>query len=195
MTNTPPPFDPNTNPKAAAKAAKAYAKATRPWFKKKRFIIPIALVALAVISPALGGEDDETAAQESKSDTSAASTPAAQEQKPAADKKKAPAPKPKWKTVAKISGSADKQSDTIKLTGGKVRVVYDFKDTSGMDMIVGAIYVLDEGTDLMEEGGFPEVTVSESGKGETILRKGSGEYYVKVTAANAEYTVTLQEMK
>lgn len=35
--------------KAQAKAAKAYAKATRPWFKKKRFIVPIAgLVIFAV---------------------------------------------------------------------------------------------------------------------------------------------------
>ncbi len=34
------------DPRAAAAAAKAYAKATRPWFKKKRFIIPIAIVVL-----------------------------------------------------------------------------------------------------------------------------------------------------
>jgi hypothetical protein len=59
MSNTPPPFtDPSMNPKAAAKAAKAYAKATRPWYQKKRFIIPLAFVALAVIGSALGGGED-----------------------------------------------------------------------------------------------------------------------------------------
>ena len=38
--------------KADSQAAKAKAKALRPWFQKKRFIIPIALVALIGISVA-----------------------------------------------------------------------------------------------------------------------------------------------
>jgi hypothetical protein len=46
-----------TNPKAAAKAAKAYAKASRPWYKKKRFIVPIAAVALVVAISATSGGD------------------------------------------------------------------------------------------------------------------------------------------
>lgn len=90
MTNTPPPFDPNTNPKAAAKAAKAYAKATRPWFKKKRFIIPIALVALAVIVPAMGGEDtkpaDDTAAVSEQNADTKSDASKTKKAKPAVDK-------------------------------------------------------------------------------------------------------------
>ena len=43
--------------RADAKAEKAYTKATRPWYKKKRFIIPIALVVLIVIGSAIGGGD------------------------------------------------------------------------------------------------------------------------------------------
>lgn len=39
-TTTPPPGEAHRNAKAEAKAAKAYAKATRPWYKKKRFILP-----------------------------------------------------------------------------------------------------------------------------------------------------------
>jgi hypothetical protein len=45
--------------KAAAKAAKAYAKAQRPWYKKKRFIAPagvVAVIAAIAISTA-GGSD------------------------------------------------------------------------------------------------------------------------------------------
>lgn len=38
--------------KANAKAEKARAKALRPWFKKKRFILPLAIVAIAIISSA-----------------------------------------------------------------------------------------------------------------------------------------------
>jgi hypothetical protein len=45
-----------------AQAAKAEAKANRPWFKKKRFIIPIAIVALIIIgSAARGGNSSDTA--------------------------------------------------------------------------------------------------------------------------------------
>lgn len=44
---------------AEAKAAKARAKAMRPWWKKKRFILPLGLVALiAVIAIASSGGDD-----------------------------------------------------------------------------------------------------------------------------------------
>ena len=44
--------------RADAKAEKAYAKASRPWYKKKRFIIPIALVVLIGIVAAVGGETE-----------------------------------------------------------------------------------------------------------------------------------------
>lgn len=56
-TPTPAGFDPETNPKAAAKAAKAYAKATRPWFKKKRWWL-VGLIAIIVIASVAGGGGD-----------------------------------------------------------------------------------------------------------------------------------------
>jgi hypothetical protein len=60
-TPTPPPParpDFGDDPKATAAAAKAYAKAQRPWYKKKRFMIPLVLVIIAVIATAAGGGDD-----------------------------------------------------------------------------------------------------------------------------------------
>lgn len=45
--------------KAQVKAAKAYAKAQRPFYKKKRFILPAALVALIVMVQATSGAGDE----------------------------------------------------------------------------------------------------------------------------------------
>jgi acyl dehydratase len=42
-----------SNPKADAKAAKAYAKATRPWYKKKRWIAAI-VVGVIIVAAALG---------------------------------------------------------------------------------------------------------------------------------------------
>jgi hypothetical protein len=46
-----------TNPKADAKADKAYAKAMRPWYKKKRFILPAGFVLflMAVSAGSSGG--------------------------------------------------------------------------------------------------------------------------------------------
>lgn len=55
--------------KAQAKAEKAYRKAMRPWFKKKRFIIPLALVAVVVLSMAFGrgGDSGNTGASKAAS--------------------------------------------------------------------------------------------------------------------------------
>ncbi len=44
--------------RADAAAEKARAKAMRPWYKKKRFIIPLVLIALIVIIAVAGGGDD-----------------------------------------------------------------------------------------------------------------------------------------
>lgn len=55
------------NPAAQAKADKAYAKAMRPWYKKKRFILPSVLLAVIVISSASGGgSSDSNKSSESK---------------------------------------------------------------------------------------------------------------------------------
>lgn len=48
------------NPKAAAKAAKAYAKASRPWYKKKRWIAAI-VVGVIIVAAALGSGGEEGA--------------------------------------------------------------------------------------------------------------------------------------
>jgi hypothetical protein len=48
------------NPKAAAKAAKAYAKASRPWYKKKRWIAAI-VIGVIIVAAALGSGGNEGA--------------------------------------------------------------------------------------------------------------------------------------
>lgn len=55
--------------RAEAAAAKARSKAMRPWYKKKRFIIPLALLAIIVISAIAGaGGDDAKKAADTASD-------------------------------------------------------------------------------------------------------------------------------
>lgn len=64
--------------KAEAKAEKAKNKAMRPWFKKKRFILPIALVAIIGFSTATNGGNSNTgdvvANDEANSSTEVGST-------------------------------------------------------------------------------------------------------------------------
>jgi hypothetical protein len=99
---------------------------------------------------------------------------------------------PKQKVVVtELSGSANKSSDTFRLSGGKVTLTYDFK---GSDTIVGAIYILEEGTDLNTDGGIPEVMVTEPGSDTTIIRKGAGDYYLQVNSTT-DFTVKIEEEK
>jgi hypothetical protein len=60
--------------KAQAKAAKAYTKASRPWFKKKRFIVPLAIVVLAIIATVNGGGSEDAPAAATTADTSSEDT-------------------------------------------------------------------------------------------------------------------------
>lgn len=65
------------NAKADAKAAKAAAKAMRPWFKKKRFMIPLGVFGLSVAAGLAGsGEDTPTTVSAGSDDTVAATAPA-----------------------------------------------------------------------------------------------------------------------
>lgn len=61
--------------KARAKAGKAYAKATRPWFKKKRFIIPLLLV-IVLVAFQLVNSGNDTPSTSANRDAPAADAPA-----------------------------------------------------------------------------------------------------------------------
>lgn len=61
----PPPSQPGNygDAKAQAKAAAAYAKAQRPWYKKKRWIGLIAIVVIGIAAAAGGGGGDDKGKQ------------------------------------------------------------------------------------------------------------------------------------
>ncbi len=93
MTENTGDTNPHRTAKAEAKAAQAYAKASRPWFKKKRWwAAGVVLVAVAA-SMGSGGDSDDAVAKDAtsktegdKSDKSSASESKKKEaeQKPAA---------------------------------------------------------------------------------------------------------------
>jgi hypothetical protein len=62
-TPTPPQFADPKSAKAQAKAEKAYRKASRPWFKKKRFIllaVVVLIILIVVISTSGGGNSSSS---------------------------------------------------------------------------------------------------------------------------------------
>ena len=63
-------------------------------------------------------------------------------------------------------------------------------------MVLGSIYLLTEGTDLMADGGIPEVMLDEGGKGSMALHKSAGTYFLDVNSAGFKsWNVTIEETK
>lgn len=142
---------------------------------KKKTWIWIAVIALffIIIVAASGGSDSATT--EATETTEAAS------------------PSKEWVELITLSGSGNKKSAEFDYSGGKARLRYNFQANN---MGVFAVYVVKEGTDIMTEGGFPEVMLDAGEQGESNLshlRKGT--YYLNVTSANGKWTVTVEELK
>lgn len=149
--------------------------------KTMALVVTIVILVLGFVSGSMNSNNSEIKPVDTNVITKG-------EQKPAEV-----AEKPKvWTDVTTITGSADKSSETIRLSGGQVKLKYTF---NGGDALLGAVYLMDEGKDLSKDGGIPDVTVSKAGSDETILREDKGDYYLHVTVANADYTITLQELK
>lgn len=92
---------PSGNPKADAKAAKAYAKASRPWYKKKRYWLLAFVLLIAIISVGSGGGDDVTETGSDNGDTSSAADDSGSETNESAEEKAEPAMKVEAKKIIK----------------------------------------------------------------------------------------------
>lgn len=112
MTDQFPPQQPGSmgNPKADRAAAKAYAKAQRPLWKKKRVIIPAAFVGLIIATSATsgGGSGNDTA--NTASDT-ATGAPVASTPESSAPVANAPAPAPAKPTETSGQRNAKKAAE------------------------------------------------------------------------------------
>jgi hypothetical protein len=118
---------------AQAQAAKAQAKAQRPWFKKKRFVLPIGALALITVTSIAGGGGDTSAAPQPGVTASADPTPEPSSAETAAatekanDKAKAEAAEDQAKAAAKEKVEADREKSTAKI--GSAVTTGDFKVT------------------------------------------------------------------
>jgi hypothetical protein len=129
------PSDNPSNPKAAAKAAKAYAKAMRPWYKKKRYLISLAAIGLVVIvAVSSSGSTTTTTTATTKTET-AASEPANTESAPAQTES---APASTTGTASLPIQNGDWRLDSIRVKddglgdfGGTARVTYTGENPEG----------------------------------------------------------------
>lgn len=158
-----------------------------------------ALVLVLLTAGCGGGGDDPTPSPTTAAPTTVATNEQAADGQqettpPPPELTSAPAPKPKaWHTVATLTGSANKRGAAFALHG-RARLSYTARDASGLGSVLVAVYVMEEGTSLAADGGFPEVTVTTPGPGSTELANPPGRYYLEVNGANARWTVTVQEL-
>jgi hypothetical protein len=101
----------------------------------------------------------------------------------------------KWTEVYTFKGNGMKKSPTFELTGGEARLKYNYRSDNEMGMGMFAAYVVDEGKDIMKEGGIPEVmTSAENEESESSIQKNEGRYYLNINATG-NWTVTVEEYK
>lgn len=144
---------------------------------KKKIIIGVVVVVLGIVYiSSLSNSNHNQSVQTTNSDNKTVASASAKVET--------------WNTVTTLSGSANKDSDTFTLHGRKVKLTYKF---TGNTTPVGAIYVLPEGTDISKDGGIPEVMISKYGGDSTFLTKSTGNYYLHITSANADWTVKIEE--
>lgn len=152
---------------------------------KKIYTIALALIASVGFMSCGGSTPAPATSTEGAETATPAETQVAQT---------APETPKQWTEVMRLTGSGDKKSAVFTLNGGNARLRYDFKAGEYGGMM--AVYVVKEGVDIMQTGGFPEVMVEDSEEGESSLSQlSSGNYYLNVTAANGKWTVIVEEMK
>lgn len=99
-----------------------------------------------------------------------------------------------WMEVYTFKGSGMKKSPTFELTGSEARLKYKYESQhSGMGMF--AVYIVDEGKDIMKQGGIPEVmSTEEKEESESSIQKSAGRYYLNVNCIG-KWKVTVEELR
>lgn len=90
--------------------------------------------------------------------------------------------------VTRLSGTSEKRGEVFELNSGS-RMRYE--SSAGFF----AVYVMDEGDSLEENGGFPEVTCTEPCNDTTQLAKKAGRYYLEVKSSGGAWTVIIEELR
>jgi hypothetical protein len=145
----------------------------------KEWKIAITIVISLIVIYNLPGKNDSDSTSKSTAETTLTEQPEL---------------KKEWVELIRFKGNGDKKSQTFTYNGGEARIRYDFK--TGAYAGVLSVYVVPKGVDVMREGGFPEVMITDTEVGESNLshlRK--GEYYLNIMSANGQYDIIIEEYK
>ena len=144
--------------------------------KIRNYSLSVLAIALFFVFAVASGSDDKKT-----SDSSTTS-----EQKEETSERK-------WVEVYTFKGNGMKKSPTFELFGGEARLKYNYASDNEVGMF--AAYVVDEGKDIMKQGGIPEVMISvEKEQSESSIQKSAGRYYLNINATG-NWTVTVEELK
>jgi hypothetical protein len=103
--------------------------------------------------------------------------------------------KSQWTEVYTFKGNGVKKSPSFELKGGETRLKYKYKSNNGIGVGMFAAYVVEQGKDIMKQGGIPEVmTSAESEESESSIQKSAGRYYLNINATG-NWTVIVEEFK
>ena len=153
-------------------------KTEKPWYKKT-WVIVLGVIFLLIVIANMG-KDKDAGTSSSTASSESSSEPAKEKQ---------------WTEVYTFKGSGMKKSPVFELTGAPARLKYKYNSGSNMGMGMFAVYVVDEGDDIMKTGGIPEImTQEENEESESSIQKGSGSYYLNVNA-QGKWEVVVEEKK
>ena len=97
-----------------------------------------------------------------------------------------------WVKVATLSGGGPKRSPVFSLGAGQKKLKYTVK---GGEASILMVYVMPEGSRLMDDGGIPEIDANRAGSDATYLMQPPGRYYIDTMSCNCTWTVTIIEEK
>lgn len=98
-----------------------------------------------------------------------------------------------WRTIYSFSGNGMKKSPVFELTGANARIRYNYSSQSDLGLGMFAAYVVEEGNELIRNGGVPEVMSSAAEESsESALHKEKGRYYLEINATGS-WTVSVEE--
>lgn len=186
---TPPSADPRSV-RADEAADKARAKAMRPWYQKKRVIIPLALFALLVIIAIASPKDETDGASSTTTEPAQAVENNDETDATDAPETTGPTAAPQWVEVASLDGNTNKRGDIFNLPEAD-----DIRMRWLSDGGFFAVYVMKKGDNLEEQGGIPETTCTEQCADETRLAKSEGEYYLDVKSSSGTWRVVIEVMR
>jgi len=146
--------------------------ADRPWYKKKRYIIPVVILVLIIIG-SVGSGSPETTSPTGNTTADTEST--------------ADAPI-EWETVDTLSGNSAKKTAPFTINADQWRVKWS---TSGSSM--GSVFQVSA---YRPGDNFPTsmiANVANDSGSDTSYVYESGEFYLEINAANTSWEVTIEK--